>query len=153
MQMNDLVLRLVPEGELEVAASLLPSETDRTDPRSECFGDLPKAPLSTGEKIWGIDNHGTLTGVIYLLPQPEEKVVHVKAIALPRGRWGMGLATWMLEEAYKIVKRGKFDEMRITLESGTPAIGEAIMDAEFKGPDLTEETFPVGNLIREVVRP
>ncbi|MCC8109793.1 MAG: hypothetical protein LIQ30_12285 [Planctomycetes bacterium] len=153
MDINDLVLRLLPENELEMAASLLPSETDRTDPRCECFGDLPKAPLSSGDKIWGIYNHGTLTGVIYLQPNAEEKLVHVRVIALPRGRWGMGLSTWMLEEAYKIVKRGKFDEMRITLETGTLAVGEAIMDAGFKGPDLEEETFPIGEWTREVSRP
>ncbi len=153
METNDLMLRLVPENELEVASALSPSETDRADPRCECFGVLPNPPLSAGDKIWGIYNHGTLTAVICLMPKPEDRIVQVKAIAMPRGRWGMGLSTWMLEEAYKIVKRGKFDEMRITLESGSPAIGEAIMDAEFKGPDLEDETFPAGEWVREIVRP
>ena len=140
-----LVFRRLAEEDMPLAVSLTASMTGQGDPKCEAWGvDGEELPDDAGE-AWGIFEQDILAGAAWL-KRADDGALELNVFALPRRRWGMGLALWMIDnivrnEAHKAL------ELRIHLDSGGPALGEMLEDAGFTGPDIEDEGYPKGDWI------
>lgn len=139
----DLVFRKLDENEKELSEGLAGSAAGVDDPRSEVWGiGRDGIPPESGD-AWGLFVRDTLAGVAWLTPV-EGGCVEIAALALPRGRWGMGLPVWVAGEAAKAAGRAGARELVVRLSGGGMPLGEMLEDAGFLGPDIESEGYPAG---------
>lgn len=134
----DLEMKRLEGIDRELAMSLAASVHGIDDPRSECFGLAPDGAPEKGGDGWGVYIRGGLAGALWFAA-PE-----ITAVALPKGRWGMGLLLFMAGE----LARTAPDGLVVRLAGGGPGLGEALADAGFSGPDPEDESYPAGDWVR-----
>lgn len=138
----DLEFRRLTDEELPLAAALADSVGAADDPRREAWGLTAIPPPAQGGGAWGVFVRGSLAGAAWVDASAAD-VLEIAALALPRSRWGLGLAAWMAREIAREVPDG-CREILIRLDGGPPSLGEELEDAGFAGPGVDEEGYPKG---------
>lgn len=136
------VKRLEKE-ELELALALTASAGGFDDPKCEAWGITPGRPPAKVDAVWGLFIQDSLAGAAWTFSQSNKTVV--TSMFIPKGRWGSGMLGVFLDG---IAEQTASREIRIKLATGGPALGEALQDAGFAGPDIGAENYPVGEWIR-----
>lgn len=139
----DLILRRLSEEEKDLALGLAASVTAFDDSRCEAWGIAPDGAPPSDAEPWGLFVRGTMAGAAWF-SNAKQGTVEIAAMALPRGRWGMGLVVWMAGEASRQVGAAGAGELLVRLESGGRKLGELLEDAGFFGPDVEDENYPRG---------
>ena len=135
----DLEFRQLDDSERELAFEL--AAVGAPDVAgTESFWTEDGGGFAPPGNVWGLFIRDSLTGAAWLLAPPGGQVV-VTALALPRKRWGMGLATWILRQ---FATMHPDREIRVEIASASPRLGEALLEAGFNGPDPEANTFPTG---------
>lgn len=143
---NDLVFRRLNGGDEEELALALAESVLVGAPAGETFGLIDGKPPPGSGEAWGLFIRGGLAGAAWLATPPSGPAL-ASALVLPRGRWGKGLAAFMLERlADAAAERGR--DLAVSLLTGDAALGEALTSAGFSGPDPESGTFPLGGWLR-----
>lgn len=140
---NDLVFRRLEGGDEDELALALAESVPVGAPAGEVFGLAEGKPPPGAGEAWGLFIRDGLSGVAWMAVPPTGPA-KVSALVLPRGRWGMGLASFMLERlAATAAENGR--DTAVSLSVGDDALGEALLIAGFSGPDPEDESFPLGD--------
>ena len=135
----DLYFRPLENEELELADAL--AEVGAAPlPQSESFGLATLPAFKANSEVWGLFIRDTLSGVAWF-DRSVAGPLPVRALALPKRRWGLGLSTWVLQQ---IANLEPDRDMEIALDAGGKELGLALEEAGFTGVDPEAETYPVG---------
>ncbi len=133
--------RLAPE-ELELAVNLVQAD-NADDSESESFGH-ERITTPPPETAWGLFIKGSLAGSAWIALKSASGEAEVTALILLRGWRKLGLAAFMLQELAKEAHQLGAARLVVSLNRGGAAIGAALTDAGFKGPDILSEGYPLG---------
>lgn len=141
--MPDLVFRRLEDVEREFALALGVTSHNPESPRNESFGLTPDGPPAGEGEVWGLFLRGALSAAVWL-EAPRGGAMRIRAAAIPKGNWHMGLLEWMLGEIAKEYRASGVGELVVRIDQGGPAVGEALSDANFTGPDPESDDYPKG---------
>lgn len=113
-------------------------------PDTESFGLDANGNPPSGGTAWGLFLRDILAAVAWF-EAPPSGPAKILALAIPPRRWKLGLTTWMLSELAKTVPGREVD---VVVAKGGRALGDALEEAEFKGPHMEEEGYPAGTWVK-----
>lgn len=142
--------RLLEGADLELATALAAAQAGVDDPSGECWGLGPSGAAPLNCIPYGLMVKGGLAGVIWLFPHTQQNVAEVKALLLPRGRWGAGLMNWMLQNAAAEMTGRGMKGLFINLTTGGESLGAKLEEADFHGPQLADPGYPRGRWIKKI---
>lgn len=149
--MPDMEFRRLEGEERELAVGLADSLAGVEDAKFEGWGLEQGADALHYCELWGVFIRGGLAGALWLTAGGG--VAEIKALALPRRRWGMGLVQWLISRLTESAKKSGAATLAITLTSGGEHLGEILEESGFSGPNLAEETYPAGKWLCRLVAP
>ena len=147
---NDLTFRRLDDEEMGMADGLV-SMVNREDPKSESWGVTPAGGRPAGE-AFGMFMRDALAGVVWLGAE-RTGCVEILALAMPRGRWGMGLIPWLAGRVADLARDRGAKELLVRIDAGGAALGEELEDSLFSGPKAEDEGYPCGEWRRPVHLP
>lgn len=145
----ELLFRRLGEDEIDLALGLAASVVPLDEPLCEAWGIGPDGTPLPGAEVWGLFMRGTLAGAAWL-SAVHFGTVEIMSLALPRGRWGMGLVVWMAGEAAREAASGGAEELLVRLVNGGSKLGELLEDSGFSGPNIESEDYPRGEWRRRL---
>lgn len=146
---QELAFRELAADEWDLAAGLAASSLAPEEEESESFGLGPEGPPAPPVRAWGLFMRGGLAAALWLRP-PAGESQEIAGVAIPRRRRRMGLFVWMAGELSRSLAGAGIRELRVTLTEGAPAVGEALAEAFFEGPDPEDGNYPAGEWRRRL---
>ena len=142
--------RLLEGDDLELAVALAAAQAGVEDPAMEGWGlgGTGAAPLNC--EPYGVMVQGSVAGVLWLFVHAQG-IVEAKALALPRGRWGVGLIAWLMDNAAAEMGKRGMKCIFVNLTGGSERLGELLQDAGFHGPQLADPGYPKGRWIKPLL--
>ncbi len=138
--------RLLEGPDLEHAVAIAASLAGVEDPAREGWGLGASGGAPLNCEAYGIVIRGAVAGVLWILRH--QGIAEAKALALPRGRWGLGFVSALAAHVSAVLESQGMKGLFINLTEGSERLGELLEEAGFHGPQLADPGYPKGRWIR-----